>query len=74
VKGEVLWLRGLLLSDARSYNSPGPNATRGFRSGDYELVKIVEGKPSYKKAREGLRSMELFLVPAAHNPPVCPFT
>lgn len=47
-------------------------------SGDYELVKIVEGKPSYKKAREGLRSMELLLVPASylctHDPSVSPFT
>lgn len=58
--------------------TPGPNATRGFRSGDYELVKIVEGKPSYKKAREGLGSMELLLVAASylctHNPSVSPFT
>ena len=54
------------------------HATRSFRSGDYELVKIVEGKPSYKKAREGLRSMELLLGAASylftHNPSVSPFT
>ena len=67
--------------------TPGPNATTQlvffFRlavSGDYELVKIVEGKPSYKKVREGLRSMELWWRQVIcahiihHKKPVSPFT
>ena len=47
-------------------------------SGDYELVKIVEGKPSYKKAREGFRfcwcRQVIFAHIIHHKKPIRPFT